>query len=506
MENSSIKVNGTYKKLLASYSKVNGTWKKNEAIFAKENGTWKETWKNAYDTPSALLYPSTIVRGDLINWSTSDITGAAYEWQVQYNGGGWSASSFSTTPSGSYQVSTDISYNSFQMRVRAVDATTHESPSNWMEGLIRTLTPQTLPSPTGLSYPATIARVDKIRIYWNAADVDTVYNLYAVYTDGAGNTTSSGIIYSGKASQTGQTYFDYSVTTDTKNKTIQIQIYGRKQGYYDSIYTKGATVTMNGQKLGTVPSMDVPSVVKGTTVTISWGSVTNAVMYQVEVIYDLQTTYTRVYWNKSRSFNFTFPTDHDYVQFRVKATAPDYTDGDWHYAWSQGVKMQPPPLKSKTWKTTGTFNWRPNYGGQWNANDNYMIQGKWTDSAGTWGNYKSIALFNYQDIRNTLKGTTIEKVQVYFYRISTPHGYYNGQAIDLYTHNYSSHPAGEPSLSYDQGPFSSFALGEGKWVTVNNSVAERIRDGSAAGVALYNPNGANYLKMSSNVQLYVEYR
>lgn len=507
-EGANVKVNGQQKKVVKTYTKVNGTWKTGEVLYGKVNGTWKETWKNALPKPSFLSYPSTIVRGDTITWTTENVTGASYEYQVSYdNGKTWSASQFSDTPTGSYTVSTDITLLTFKMQIRSVAPITHDQQSSWIIGSNVSLTAQTLPAPTGLSYSEIFARGDTIRVYWNVDDANINYVLEVVYADGGGQALEQAI-FSNKVSQTGQTYFDYNISTDTKWNWMMFRLYAQKTGYFDSPYNFGQTYQLNGQKLGTVSWMDVPSVQQDSTVTISWGSVTNAAQYMLEVIYDNQTSYTRVYWGPNTAVSFTFPRDHQYIQFRVKATAPYYTDGDEHYAWQYGVQMTPPPLKASTWVTTGTHEWRPNFGGQWDVYGglDYMMQGQWTDSAGTWGNYKSMALFDYNNIRATLAGKTIVTTKVYLYRISTPHGYHSGQPAEIYTHNYDSHPAGEPSLWYADGPMGSFGLGQGAWLTVSNAVAERIRDGQAAGVGLYSPTGAYYCRFSQNVQLYVEYR
>lgn len=498
-------MNGTQKQISAGFVKVNGVWKQGVVVSEKVNGIWKQSWKNAFPMPTFLTYPTSIIRGQTISWSTQSITGANYEWQVAYNNGTWSTSTFSTTPTGQYVISSDTTLNTFQMRIRSVDPTTHQSQSPWITGSSVTITPATLSTPTGLTYPSSIARGDKVRIYWNVTESAITYEIHVVLKDASGG-TSDQVIYASKTSSTGQTYFDYMVPTTTSWKNISFYIKAKKPGYYDSPFETGAMLTLSGQKLGTVPSMDVPSVIQGSTVSISWGSVSNASQYQVEVIYDTQTTYTAAYTGASRSFNFTFPTNHQYVQFRVKATSPNYTDGDWHYAWAQGVALQPPPLKSTTWNATETHNYRDNFNGQWDANNTYVMQGSWTDDTGYWGNYQGLAFFDYQNIRSVLAGKTISKVQLYFYRIKSPDGYFSGQPITLYTHNYSSRPSGRPILNPADGPLGSWPVAVGSWVTVSNVVAERIRDGSATGIGLYDSKGDHYLKMASNVQLYVEYR
>lgn len=506
MSNSgNVKVNGVYKPLAKTYTKVNGVWKTGEFVYSKVSGTWKEAWRDAFPMPSFLSYPSTITRGQTITWTTENVTNANYEYQVAYNGV-FGSSTFTTNPTGTIVVTTDTTQTSFQMRIRAVAPTTHDSQSAWMTGTKVSLNAQTVATPTGLSYPSSIARGDKARIYWNVADVNMTYELHVHYNNGTNTLLTDTIIFSNKVSKTGQTYLDYNVTTDTGKYYIQFLVIAKKSGFFDSAPEYGTTITLGGQKLGTPTSVTLPVPTKETTVTVSWPAVTNAVQYWVEVDTDIS-NWTRVYWGSNRSFTYTVPNNSaKYLQFRVKATAPYYTDGDFKNSVTQTI--QAPPLKSTTWKTTATHNWRPNYGGQWDGADpgTMMMQGEWTDSQGTWGNYKSLAFFDYNDIRSKLKGRTVVKTQVYLYRSSTPHGYHTGQPAEIYTHNYSSHPAKEPSMWYADGPSGSFGLGQGAWITVDNAVAERIRDGQAAGVGLYSPTGKYYCRFTQNVQLYVEYR
>jgi hypothetical protein len=502
-----IKVNGVQKEIIGAYFKKNGVWKQGMVMSNKVNGVWKDVWTSAYDTPTGLTYPTTAQRGSSFTWTATAVSGSAYELQAKLGSGTWGASQFFTNNSNSYTVTTDVTINSLQLRVRTVDPTDHSKPSDWVTGAVTSLTPQKLATPTGFTVPTSITRGQKIHLSWNGlAGVSYAVEVY--YKNSAGTATLATQLGVMTLAANGTTGIDYTVVTDTSKVKIYFKLKGSKTGYSDSDYVTSSEVTLTAQKLGAVTTMNVPTPVKGATITITWGSVTSAESYQLEVIYDNQTSFTRIYTGGTRSFNYTLPKDKGYVQFRVRATATNYAVGDWHYAWNNGeigVKIQDPPLKNKTWTATWTGNWRPNFGGQWNNENNYVYQGKWTDSGGTWGNYKGMAIFNYQDIQNTLEGKDIEKVQLYFYRVNAG-GYVAGQAITLYTHNYSSHPDGEPSYWFVQGPFSSFARGEGKWITVDNSVAERLRDGTAKGIGLYRSDGAGYLFMSTNVQLYVEYR
>lgn len=508
MSNGTVKVNGAQKNIVGGYTKVNGVWKTISTVSDKVSGVWKESWQNAFAMPSFLTYPSSITRGMSITWTVDSVSGAVYEYQTSYDGGKtWNLSLFSTLTTGNITITSDVTLNTFQMRIRAVAPTTHDKQSPWLIGPNRSLNAATLSAPTGLSYTSSITRGDKVRVYWNVDDVNINYVLRVTLNDG-GNSYSDQIIFSNKVSKTGQTYFDYTLPTDVKWNWVLFKIYAQKTGYFDSPMTVGTTYQLMPQKLGAMTGFAYPVPYFGQTITISWDAVPNADQYQVEVNYGNGTS--RIYWGPNRSITYTVADStpsggSGYIQFRVKATAQYYADGDWD--WGSSVPISLPPLKATTWSCTATHNWRPNYGGQWDSNNTNLYQGEWTDSSGTWGNYKSIALFDYQNIKNTLAGRTISKVQIYLYRISTPHGYHSPEDVDIYTHAYASRPSGEPMLWFAQGDLGAYSLGTGSWITVSNVVAERIRDGQALGVGLYTASGDDYTIFSSGcMKLYVEYR
>ncbi|MED4068653.1 hypothetical protein [Priestia megaterium] len=494
------KINGTQRKIVGAWSKVNGTWRKGSVVSAKVNGQWKEAWKNAFPSPTFLIYPNTIIRGDTFTWTTDSITGANYEIQSRYNGGSWSASTFSSTPTGSFTASSNTANTSIQLRVRAVAPGTHDKQSGWYEGPTRSLGADVLDKPTGLTYPTTLTRGQKITVRWNAKS-DVKYHLQAVYNDG----TPTATLYSGFGGGSA----DYYISTGTSNSKVKFQIKGGKSGYIDSPYTVGPQITLNPQKLATISSISAPKPYQGQTITVSWGAVTNATTYQLEVQYN-NGSWIRAYTGSNRSYTAKVSSTATSIQWRVRPTAIGYADGDWKY--SDQVSVALPPLKQTTWTATLVRSWRskedwgwrdPSDTGDTDSIDR-MYQGSW-NSPPWWGNHRGLAFFNYNSIKSTLAGKDIEKVRVYMYRINAG-GYVSGQSIKLWTHNYASVPSGRPDLSYVQGPFSSFARGEGKWITVDNKVAERIRDGSAKGIALYREDELGYLFMSPNVKIEVTYR
>jgi hypothetical protein len=497
---SQVKVSGGWKKLVGGWTKINGEWKKATSINPKINGEWKTGWKNAFEPPSFLSYPATIVRNQSITWNTEDIPNADYELQVRYNGGNWSASTFHPENTGVFKVSDNVNNSTVQFRVRAVAPTTRDKESLWVEGPVRDLTPEQLSVPPSISYPSTITKGQKVTISFpdNASNYVVIEAIYKSTDDGA---QSVDLIFQGE----GKNSVEYTVSKSLRWETIQFRVKRKRTGYYDSDYRSGSVVTLTQEKLATPSTISYPTPYKGQTITVSWTGVTNATSYQLEVDTE-DTGWVRLYWSGNKSTSASISRSTDKVQFRVRAVANGYRDSEWRTGTIRTVAL--PPLKKTTWNATLTTSWRDHSNWGWRdvgdsssaAEVNYVYQGEWG-----WGNHKGLAWFNHGNIRSTLKDKEIVSTRLYFYRINSG-GYVAGQAIKLWTHNYSSKPAGNPSLRVVQGPFSSFARGEGKWITVSNEVARRIRDGEACGIALHRENGAGYLYMSSNVKLEVTYR
>lgn len=493
------KIDGVQRKLKGAWTKIDGAWRKGNVVNAKVDGTWREAWKNAFEAPGFLSYPATIVRGDTFTWNTEDIIGADYELQWRYNSGSWSASSFKTTNSGTFTATNLTMNTSLQLRVRAVSPTTHDKESPWVEGPVRSLGADTLTAPTGFTYPTTLTRGQTIDIKWNAQS-DIKYTLQVYYNDGQ----TTGTLYNafGGGSR------EYPITIMTQYNRVYFRIKASKTGFIDSPWVVGTEVTLNPQKLGTVPSISAPTPYQGQTITISWGSVTNAKSYLLEAQYN-NGTFTRIYFGTNRSFSYRIADSADTVEFRVRATAPNFADGDWRY--DPQVNIALPPLKTSTWTATLVRSWRSKEDWGWRdpgdtggKDLDRMYQGSWNEPP-WWGNHRGLAWMPFNSMRSTLAGKTIVRTRVYMYRINAG-GYVAGQKIKLWTHNYSSVPAGVPLLNFVQGPFSSFARGEGKWITVSNEVATRIRDGDATGIALYREDEQGYLYMSDNVKIEVQYR
>ncbi|MBD1373710.1 phage tail protein [Hazenella sp. IB182357] len=152
----------------------------------------------------------------------------------------------------------------------------------------------------------------------------------------------------------------------------------------------------------------------------------------------------------------------------------------------------PPPTKKTyayTWSATYTKSWRTRYG--WRSDNNNIYQGQY----GSWGNHKGLAFFDSADIRSKLSGKTIKSVQLYFYRVKG--GANSAQSINVYTHNYTGKPSGEPAITIKKTNAGKIAVNRGVWLTLPNSAGENLRDSTAKGIATYSSSGSPYAVLTN---------
>lgn len=98
---------------------------------------------------------------------------------------------------------------------------------------------------------------------------------------------------------------------------------------------------------------------------------------------------------------------------------------------------------------------------------------------------RSLLWFDSQ-LQSDIAGATIEKIELYLYRESGTHGSGGAGNVYIKTHNYSSKPSswtGSDSGVADSGT-PTLKRGAGAWLTLNNSVGEKLRDGQIQGIAL----------------------
>lgn len=138
----------------------------------------------------------------------------------------------------------------------------------------------------------------------------------------------------------------------------------------------------------------------------------------------------------------------------------------------------PPAQYVKTYSASGSASYQGDDDIRSGIDECY--QGQYSS---TNGNQYSVILFPYSTIASDLSGATINKVEVY---LNNNHWYNNsgGTAVIGY-HNSATTPSSftYPS-STDNITQSSFTYGQAKWVTVDNSIGNAFKNGTAKGILL----------------------
>lgn len=182
------------------------------------------------------------------------------------------------------------------------------------------------------------------------------------------------------------------------------------------------------------------------------------------------------------------------------STIKRYANGQWmdvtiakRYANGQWIDLlptatsEPEPTPQQQVKTyalrMSQIYW--NGGGQDNQSDtaDCLIHGTWTGSTGD--SRRSLLWFASQ-LQSDIAGARIDKVELYLHRESGTHGSGGAGNIYIKTHNYSTKPStwtGSDSGVADSGT-PTLSRGAGAWLTLTNSVGEKLRDGQIQGIAL----------------------
>lgn len=165
-----------------------------------------------------------------------------------------------------------------------------------------------------------------------------------------------------------------------------------------------------------------------------------------------------------------------------------------------GAATPPPaPETTDTWTASSGAAWRPDYSGQWAKSQ--PLQGEWSG----WGEYKGCWFFG-SSVSNAVTGKTISNIRVYITRDSQG-GYSSKVPIRIRTHNYTSQPSGQPSLS---GEYATVNLGWGDsaWVDLPSSMFNQFESGSAKGIGVYfgGGNEGEYAYMKNNAKIEITYQ
>ena len=136
---------------------------------------------------------------------------------------------------------------------------------------------------------------------------------------------------------------------------------------------------------------------------------------------------------------------------------------------------------TKTWEATWSQTYRENGARRTDFRGNMLCQGKYADDI--WGHMRSLCGFDDADIRATLSGAKIEKVELY---LKNEHWYYysGGTAIIGY-HNHATEPDTFSHSLYNAKQQKYSSRGQAQWITMPNSLGEGIRDNKYKGFSIY---------------------
>ncbi|CDQ21711.1 phage tail spike protein [Halobacillus karajensis] len=158
-----------------------------------------------------------------------------------------------------------------------------------------------------------------------------------------------------------------------------------------------------------------------------------------------------------------------------------------------------PPETTVEFTATSSASWTERYSTWDSTTGSDVLQGKWD----VYGRYKGLWFFG-TDISSTVQGKTIKDIKIYGERLSSG-GYSGDVTMTFRSHNYSSQPSGEPSLSSEYKT-ADFAWGESGWVTIPSSMYDQFENG-AKGFGVYTTSTSNgrYSRMSGDLTVRITY-
>lgn len=125
----------------------------------------------------------------------------------------------------------------------------------------------------------------------------------------------------------------------------------------------------------------------------------------------------------------------------------------------------------------------------------YLVQGRYSPNHDTYdtGDQHSMIGFDDNAIRNTIKGSDIDSIQIY---MKCVHTFYYGMAARAVFGWHNSRQA-NPSFGWENEhgmAWADFRRWQGRWVNLPNWFGDRLRDNSATGVTIKadNLSNANY--------------
>ena len=194
---------------------------------------------------------------------------------------------------------------------------------------------------------------------------------------------------------------------------------------------------------------------------------------------------------------------HNGTSFETPSAVKVFNGTEWQKVWPDESAKE---TITTTWNVSAIWTYL-NSGSIQTAHKNDPIQGTY-DGTST-NARRSILLFDYSAIQKALAGATIEKVELYLKRLNTTHGQATAYAC-VKMHNYAAKQTtwkGADLGDADSGS-PSFTRGQGKWITLLNSVGEKLRDGTIKGLCLdadTNYNLSRYIKYDDDIRLRITY-
>lgn len=149
--------------------------------------------------------------------------------------------------------------------------------------------------------------------------------------------------------------------------------------------------------------------------------------------------------------------------------------------FDMGTGVSPVQTYTKTYSANGSASFQEDGTNRVGFDSGHCFQGYYS---GTNGNQYSMITFPYATIQADLSGATVTKTELY---LNNLHWYNNsGGTAVVGTHNQTSvsgnHAYSQVTDNINQ--FSGWSLGQAKWVTLNNSIGNALKNNTAKGIAL----------------------
>ena len=160
-----------------------------------------------------------------------------------------------------------------------------------------------------------------------------------------------------------------------------------------------------------------------------------------------------------------------------------YDGANWVDLWDESSSDTDAATYVKTYAISSSAN----YWGSGNKDGQYpnlLIQGSHGNTLAT--ARRAMMIFNYTQIAKDLSGAEIVSVRLKLQRANTAHGTAGAASIYVKMHANATLPTtwkGADSGNADSGT-PTISRGETKWITLSNSVAEKLCSGTITGLAL----------------------